>query len=292
MKVGYYPGCSLEGSASDYGLSVAKAAELLGIELVEIEDWCCCGASAAHSIDHLLSIALPGRNLALARAQGLDQVFAPCAACSNRLISASVEMKASPELRAKVEDVTGMPTGEEVSILNMLDLIQAYGHDELKAKVTRPLEGFKGACYYGCLLVRPPKVVQFDDPEDPQSMERALTAIGATPVDWHFKVECCGAGLTMAKTQVVTRLVREILINAETNGAEAIVVACPLCHQNLDMRQLAVNSQYGENHRLPIYYISELIALALGASPKQVGLDRHFVEARERIASLGASGKG
>jgi len=292
MRVGYYPGCSLGASASDYGLSVARMAELLGVELVEIDDWCCCGASAAHSLDHLLSIALPARNLALARAQGLDRVFAPCAACSNRLISASVEMKSSPDLRSKVEDVTGMSLGEDVSILNMLDFIQAYGTDELKAKVTRPLEGFKGACYYGCLLVRPPKVVRFDDPEDPQSMEKTLTAIGATPVDWHFKVECCGAGLTMAKTSVVARLVREILNNAEANGADGIIVACPLCHQNLDMRQMVVNSEYGENHRLPIYYISELIALALGASPGEVGLDRHFVEARERIASLGASGKG
>jgi heterodisulfide reductase subunit B len=292
MKVGYYPGCSLEGSASDYALSVAKMAELLGIELVEIEDWSCCGASAAHSLDHLLSVALPARNLALARSQGLDQVFAPCAACSNRLISASVEVRENREVRSKVEDVIGMPLGDEVRVFNMLDFIQSYGLDALKSRVTRPLAGLRGACYYGCLLVRPPKVVQFDDAENPQSMEKILAALGGTPVEWHFKVECCGAGLTMAQTRVVTRLVREILKNAEANGAEAIVVACPLCHQNLDMRQAGVNAEYREKHRLPIYYISELIALALGASPKEVGLDRHFVEARERIASLGASGKG
>jgi heterodisulfide reductase subunit B len=292
MRVGYYPGCSLEGSASDYGLSVAKAADLLGVELVEIDDWSCCGASAAHSLDHLLSIALPARNLALAEAQGLDRVFAPCAACSNRLIVASVETKADPDLRAKVEDVIGMPLSGEIQVLNMLDFVETYGLDELKAKVTRPLEGFKGACYYGCLLVRPPKVVQFDDPEDPQSMERVLTAIGGTPVDWHYKVECCGAGLTMAQTRVVARLTREIIKNAEANGADAIVVSCPLCHQNLDMRQLTVNAEYGEKHRLPIYYVSELIGLALGATPKQVGLDRHFIEAEERIAALGTPGKG
>jgi heterodisulfide reductase subunit B len=292
MRVGYYPGCSLEGSASDYGLSVAKMAELLGIELVEIEDWSCCGASAAHSLDHLLSVALPARNLARARAQDLDPVFAPCAACSNRLISASAELKEDAGLRSRVEAVIETPLGKEVGVLNMLDLLQTYGLDDLKARVTRPLEGLKAACYYGCLLVRPPKVVQFDDPENPQSMERVLTAIGAAPVEWHFKVECCGAGLTMPKTQVVTRLVRDILSNAEANGAEAVVVACPLCHQNLDMRQAMVNSEYGEKHRLPIYYVSELVALALGASPKQVGLDRHFIEARERIASLGAPEKG
>jgi heterodisulfide reductase subunit B len=292
MRVGYYPGCSLEASASDYGLSVAKLTELLGIELVEIEDWACCGASAAHSLDHLLSIALPARDLALAAAQGLDTVFAPCAACSNRLITAVVEMRESQELRAKVEDVIGMPVSAEVRVLNMLDLLQVYGLDEIKTKVTRPLEGFNGACYYGCLLVRPPKVVQFDDPEDPQSMEKVLAAVGGKPVDWHFKVECCGAALTMAETKVVARLARDIIKNAESNGADGIVVACPLCHQNLDMRQRTLNAEYGEDHRLPIYYISELVALALGASAKQVGLDRHFVEAQKQIASLGLSGKG
>jgi len=291
MKVGYYPGCSLEGSASDFGLSIAKAAELMGVDLVEISDWSCCGASAAHSLDHLLSIALPARNLALALAQGLDQVVAPCAACSNRLITAQVEIKADPDLGARVEDIVGMSLDGDVRVLNMLDFVDVYGVDTLKEKVTRPLEGFKGACYYGCLLVRPPKVVQFDDPEDPKSMERVLTALGATPVDWHFKVECCGAGLTMAQPKIVARLVRDILRNAEENGADGIVVSCPLCHQNLDMRQLAVNAEYGETHRLPIYYLSELMALALGASPKDAGIDRHFIEATERVASLGQSGK-
>lgn len=291
MRVGYYPGCSLQGSASDYGLSVAKAAELLEIELREIDDWSCCGASAAHSLDHLLGVALPARNLALANAQGLEQVFAPCSACSNRLISAQLEMRSDSGLRSKVEDVIGMPVGGDIRILNMLDFLETFGLDALGSKVTRPLGGFKGACYYGCLLVRPPKVVQFDDPENPQSMERILSALGGEPVKWHYRVECCGAGLTMSETKVVTRLVRDILQNAEAHGADGIVVACPLCHQNLDMRQLAVNSEYGETHRLPVYYLSELVAMALGGSPEEVGLDRHFIEAKRRMAAVGQSGK-
>jgi heterodisulfide reductase subunit B len=288
MRVAYYPGCSLEGSASDYGLSIETACRRMGVDLVEIDDWSCCGATAAHSLDHLLGIALPARNLALVSRQGLDRVFAPCAACSNRLITALAEMKEKPELRKKVEEVLGMPVNTDVRVLNMLEFVLEYGLEDLGKKVTRPLTGLKAACYYGCLLVRPPKVVQFDDPEEPKSMEKILEVLGATPVDWGFRVECCGAALTMPKTKVVTRLVRDILRNAEGNGAEAVVVACPLCHQNLDMRQLAVNSEYGEKHRLPIYYVSELIALALGASFRDVGLDRHFIESERAIETLSA----
>ena len=194
MKIGYYPGCSLEGTAREFDISVRKSCGLLNIELEELDDWSCCGASAAHNTDHLLSIALPARNLALAEQQGLRELLSPCAACSNRLITAHREMVENEGLRGAVEAVIEMPYSGNVKVLNYLDLILGFGIENLELKVGRRLDNFKVACYYGCLLVRPPKVLEFDDPEDPQSMDRILKALGAEVVDWGYKVECCGGG--------------------------------------------------------------------------------------------------
>lgn len=278
MKVGYYPGCSLEGTAREFDISVRKSCGLLGIELEELDDWSCCGATAAHNTDHLLSIALPARNLALAERQGLDQVLSPCAACSNRLITAHREMEENEELRGAVEAIIEMSYSGKVRVLNYLGLILSFGIDNLRAKVRRELANFKVACYYGCLLVRPPKIVEFDDPEDPQSMDKILTALGAEVVDWEYKVECCGGGFTISDPTLVETLAHDIIRNAETEGANAISVSCPLCHANLDMKQSAINARFHEKRNMPVYYVSELVALACGATPEEAGINKHFVD--------------
>jgi len=278
VKVGYYPGCSLEGTAREFDISVRKSCGLLGIELEELDDWSCCGATAAHNTDHLLSIALPARNLALAERQGLDQVLSPCAACSNRLITAHREMEENEELRGAVEAIIEMSYSGKVRVLNYLGLILSFGIDNLRAKVRRELANFKVACYYGCLLVRPPKIVEFDDPEDPQSMDKILTALGAEVVDWEYKVECCGGGFTISDPTLVETLAHDIIRNAETEGANAISVSCPLCHANLDMKQSAINARFHEKRNMPVYYVSELVALACGATPEEAGINKHFVD--------------
>lgn len=283
MKVGYYPGCSLEGTAREFGISVMKSCDLLGIEVVELEDWSCCGATAAHNTSHLLSIALPARNLALAEKQGLDQLLAPCAACSNRLISARKEMAENEALCSEVAEIIEMPYSGKVKVLNYLDLILNLGIENLGSKVTRKLDNFKIACYYGCLLVRPPKVLEFDDPENPQSMDKIVTALGAEAVVWEFKVECCGGGFTISDPTLVETLSHDIIENAEAEGANSIAVSCPLCHANLDMKQSAINARFREKRKMPVYYISELVALACGASPEEAGINKHFVDSYELI---------
>ena len=278
MRIGYYPGCSLEGTARDFGISVRKSCELLGIELADLDDWSCCGATAAHNTNHLLSIALPARNLALAEQQGLEKLLSPCAACSNRLITAHKEMAESETLRNEVAEIIEMPYSGAVKVLNYLDLMLEFGIENLGPKVVRKLENFKIACYYGCLLVRPPKVIEFDDPENPQSMDKIVTALGAEAVDWEYKVECCGGGFTISDPALVETLSHDIIENAEAEGANAIAVSCPLCHANLDMKQSAINARFREKRKVPVYYVSELVALACGATPEEAAINKHFVD--------------
>ena len=271
----------MHGSSIEYGMSIQAIAPVLGLELVEIEDWNCCGATAAHNTNHDLAVALSLRNLALAEAQGIKEVFAPCAACSSRLIFAHKAAVKTDEARKKYEEIIEMPYRGTVKTLNLLEVIRLHCMDALKAKVTHPLTGVRAACYYGCLLVRPPKVTEFDDPEAPKSMDEIVAALGCAPVDWEFKTECCGGGFSISRTDIVARLAREILLGAKEARAELIVAACPMCHTNLDLRQLAVQSTYGEKFNIPVLFLSELIGLALGLDRASLGIRKHFIHVPE-----------
>jgi heterodisulfide reductase subunit B len=286
MTIGYYPGCSLAGTAKDYDISVRKMCDLLGIKLKEIEDWNCCGASSAHATNHKLSLLLPARNQALADAQGMDYVLAPCAACLNRQVTARLALMESAELRMELEHVTGTETSCRAQFIGVMQLLEGLGAEQLRSKVTKPLKDLPFACYYGCLLVRPFESMGYDDPENPTKMESLLETLGAKPVDWAYKVECCGAGLTMAQQPMIEELTHKITKNAVANGATAFVVACPLCHTNLDMRQQGMRKRFGDTEAMPVYYISDLVAMACGASPEQVALDKHFVPASDMIRNL------
>lgn len=279
MKLGYYPGCSLHGMAIDFGKSTAAACEALGIELVEVPDWSCCGASAAHSTNHLLGVALPARNLALAEEAGLDRVAAPCAMCSNAMKKTHELILADRQAAADIARMTGREYRGGVTILNAIQIFLEYGLEELRKKVILPLEGVKVACYYGCLLTRPPDLLKFDDPEQPVLMDEVCEAVGTVPIEWGFKTECCGAGFSMSRTDLVCELSRRILENAVNNGAEAVIVACPMCHSNLDMRQANINKMFGTSFDVPIVYLTELVGLAVGVKPKKLGLRKHFVDA-------------
>ena len=284
MKIGYYPGCSLQGSAIEFDISVRKMCAMLEVELVELDDWCCCGASAAHNMNHLLGVALPVRNLALAEQQGFESVLAPCAACSHRLLSANHEIAENAELRELTQQAIEMEYSGSVRVLNLPQLLLEYGLDEIKSRVTRSLDELKAVSYYGCLLVRPPKVLDFDDHEDPQSLDKIVAALGATALDWPYKVECCGGGFTMSRADIVTKLAHDILEHAELVGANSVVVSCPMCHANLDLKRSAVNAEFGTEYKMPVYYVSQLVAMALGASSKEVAVDKHFVEARSLVS--------
>ena len=291
MRVGYYPGCSLKGSAVDFDTSVRALAEALDDELTELDDWSCCGATAAHALSRDLGLALPARNLALAAHQGLEQILAPCAACFNRLRVAANTLAEDAEARAHIEDVVEMPLGETPEVWNLVQYLQARGPEALAERAAQPLGGLRLACYYGCLLLRPAKLISFDDPEQPSSMEAVVEALGAEPVDWPLRNECCGAGFTVSKPDAVIKLAGAVLENAVACGAQAVVTACPMCHANLDMRQRAIERALGKRFNLPIYYLSEVVAWALGVPREALALEKHLVSTPEPGA-LVAAGPG
>ncbi len=286
MTIGYYPGCSLSGTAREYDISVKKMCSLLDLKLQEIEDWNCCGATSAHATNHKLAVLLPARNQALADAQGLSLVLAPCAACQNRQVTTRKALMDSPELCEEVYSITGIKPTCNAEFIGVTQLLEAMDPAEIQKRVKKPLTGLSVACYYGCLLVRPMDEMSFDDPENPLKMEAIMTAIGATPVDWAFKIECCGAGLTLAQQPLVEELTHSIAKNAASNGADAFVVACPLCQANLDMRQGSMRKRFGDIKAMPVYYISELVALACGADPAEVAIGEHFVPALDLVSKL------
>jgi heterodisulfide reductase subunit B len=286
MTVGYYPGCSLSGTAMEYDISVRKMCSLLDIKLQEIQDWNCCGATSAHATNHKLAILLPARNQALADDQGFDYVLAPCAACQNRQVTTRRSLMESPELRAEIRSITGIDPTCRAEFIGISQLLEAIDPDEIRKRVVKPLNALKLACYYGCLLVRPMDAMGFDDQENPCKMESLVAVLGAKPVEWAFKIECCGAGLTLAQQPLVEDLTHSIAKNASSNGAEAFVVACPLCHANLDMRQESMRKRFGDVKPMPVYYISELVAIACGADPAEVAVGKHFVPALDLVSKL------
>jgi heterodisulfide reductase subunit B len=287
MKIGYFPGCSLEATAREYDESLTAIAGPLGVELEEIDDWACCGSTPAHQTNHLLSVALPARTLALAEEQGFDRVLAPCAACFSRLATARHEMSRDAALLAEVKEIIDRPFENSVKVVSVAELLLELA-PTIKANVKKPLKGTKVACYYGCLLVRPPDVAKADDAEAPSSLETVVEALGATPLAWNRKVDCCGGGLSLSRTRSVVRLGRAILEDARDVGADAVAVGCPMCHSNLDMRQAAIAQRSSKPFTLPIMFITQLVGLALGVETQTLGLDRHFVSSAELLARMSA----
>lgn len=277
MRIGFYPGCSLNGTSHEYNESVKAIGKAMGVDWAELKDWNCCGATAAHSIDRKLSLALPVHVLALAEQQGFGEIVVPCASCYNRLSVAQYELENHEKLKDDILTIVGLPYTGTVKVLNVLQFIEKYILHTLPEKIVRPF-AHQVACYYGCLLVRPHKVLKFDRLEDPQSMDKVMTMLGASPIDWAFKTECCGAGLSVSRTDLVGQLSGNIVKDANDRGAEAIIVACPMCHSNLDMRRPAINRYLSETITIPVIYITQAIGLAIGLSPKELGLQRHFVD--------------
>jgi len=276
MKVAYFPGCSLHSTGVEFDISVREVCKALDIELEEIEGWVCCGATSAHATNHLLSLAMPAYSLALAERMPVQDVVAPCAACFNRLKHTAV-LSQDKETYEKIRELLPIPWENRLQVRNLLDLFSGIS-EEIKGKVKKPLSDLKLACYYGCLLVRPPHICQFDDPENPQTMDELMKACGAQVVDWAFKTECCGANLTIPRSDLVVELTHRILKAAKTAGADAVVTACPFCHLNLDARQADIQRVKGEIFNIPILYFTQVVGLALGIPAKKLGLHHHMVD--------------
>jgi heterodisulfide reductase subunit B len=284
MKYAYFPGCSLHSTAKEYNESTEAVCRELGVELQEIPDWSCCGATSAHNLDHELSIALPARNLGLAEKMGLD-VVAPCASCFNRLKLAEHTLRTDPVMSEKINSKLNLPYGGGVSVKPLVDALwKDVGVESIAGAVKKPLADLKVACYYGCLMVRHPEVTKFDDPEDPQSLDDIVKALGAEPVTWYYKTECCGGSFSLTRTDIAVKMTHDVIDMAIAAGADCIVTACPLCQANLDMRQADANKAYGKSFNIPVFYFTELMAAAFGLPYGQY-LAGHMIDGRLLLAN-------
>lgn len=286
MKLGYYPGCSLEGTAKEFNRSLKEILSIMQVDLNELNDWSCCGASSAHVTSHLLSVALPARNLVLAQKQGYEEVLAPCAACYSRLVTSQKELKLDEKVRTRVEDLIEEKAVHNLKIYNLIQIFKQIGLDKIKENVRINISGIKAACYYGCLMVRPFDIANPDDMENPLEMEEIIHAAGGKSVQWNYKVECCGAGHSIPHTDIVEKLSKNILDDATRHFADVIVVACPMCHSNLDMRQKNIIDHFPNHKVIPILYLSQLIGLAFGIEPKKLGLNLHYINTEPLLQKL------
>ena len=287
MKYTYYPGCSVTATANLYQKSIDAISPILGLELEELEDWNCCGATAYMSVKELMSFAISARNLALAEPLHLD-VVTPCSACYLVLNKTNVYFDEYPELRKKLGqalEAGGLSYSGNLRVRHILDVVvNDVGYEKIAAAVTRKLEGLKVAPYYGCQIVRPE--MGFDDPDEPTSMDDLIEALGATSVEYSLKTKCCGASLMGTEEKLALRLCRGLLANAEEAGAHCIITLCPLCHMNLDVYQGKVNRLFGTKFKIPILYFSQLIGLALDIPFKQLGLDKLAVKITKEMRQL------
>jgi heterodisulfide reductase subunit B len=282
MKYAYFPGCSQEASAEEYNRSLRAVAERLeAMDLVEMEDWNCCGATPAATIHPDLPQALAARNLAIAEGMGLDMV-APCAACYKNMNKASHLLADDPELKARINaTLNGHQLGQPPRVRHPLDVVVSdVGVDNLP--VEKPLRGLKVASYYGCLITRPEG--GFDDPEYPQSMDRLMEALGAEPVDWAYKTKCCGGAIYMTTEDVSFHMSADILAHAKAAGANAVATGCPFCQLLLDLYQDKLEAVRGTQFGMPIFFFSQLMGLAMGLEREALGLEKLVVSPEPLLA--------
>ena len=283
----YFPGCSAESTGLSFTKSTDFVTKRIGFKMTEIPDWNCCGTSAAKLTNHELGQALSARNLAIAeQMEGSPDVVAPCAGCYQALRNAQRFVSASDANRERIEELIDMPYEGKSQVVSLLEAFSdPEVTDAVKEATLKPLRGLKVACYYGCTIVRPKDEDSFDDAENPQSMDELLKAVGAEPVDWAFKTECCSGSQAVAIPGLAHRLIDRIFQNAEANGAECIATTCPLCQLNLDMREAEINSlrvaRGLEPFNIPVYYFTELLGASMGGRADELGTDIHFYPARE-----------
>jgi heterodisulfide reductase subunit B len=278
VKLAFYPGCALESSAKEYKESTLLVARSLGLLMEEIPDWICCGATAAHMSDEVLAVALPSYDLVQARRMGADTVVASCAACYSRMRSANYELKHDPAMVDKVAEVLGERYEGDIDVRHFLEIVNRVAREDLESRIKQPLEGLRIASYYGCLLVRPADVTGFDDREDPRMMDRLADLMGAEPLEWRYKVECCGASLAFSRPDIADKMSGDVLQDAKDAGADIVMVACPLCHSNLDLRQGDIEKRIGADLEIPVLYFTQVLGLALGHSARALGIHKHMID--------------
>ncbi|MHB8769560.1 MAG: CoB--CoM heterodisulfide reductase iron-sulfur subunit B family protein [Syntrophales bacterium] len=277
MEIGYFPGCSLEGASKEFDISVRKVCELLGVRLVEVADWNCCGTSPAHSSSDDLTYLLPYENLRKMEAQGLTEVLIPCPACLTSQKETQERYRSDAAVQRRLVEAAGYTAGGRITLYHLLDFLRdRITVEALAGRVVKPLTGLKVAPYYGCLMRFP--AIAIDDQERPVVMHRLVEALGAEALEWTHRADCCGAGLSLTCPDIANRLLAELLASARRSGADCIAVVCPLCQTNLDIRQGGLKDSDGRPYDLPIIYLTQLMGIALGASATDVALAKLMID--------------
>lgn len=280
MTLAYYPGCSLHKSSGEFDVATRNMLGVLGVEYREVPDWTCCGSTPAHMMDHLLAQSLAARNLRQAATVG-DELLAPCPSCYQREKNAELEIHENDAFRAEVNEVLDEPYTGRVKCYSLPEYLMKFvGEEKIASLVKTDLSQLKVVPYYGCLLARPLDLVGDVDQEQPMAMDLLLQAAGADVKWWNYKTECCGASVGMPKSEIQRKLSGKVLEQAVAAGADAIVVCCPLCHVNLDLKQAQVNKALGTDYKVPILYLPQVLGLALGLSEKDVQLNKNIVDPR------------
>ena len=278
--ISYYPGCSLHATGIEFHMSTLAVADKLSLNLKEPEGWVCCGTSPAHNTNHYRAVKLPMQTLAIAQKMGHSYMTMPCAACFSRFRIAMHEVQRDPELRRQIASDIGFEYTGGIKVDSLLMTItDRVGYEAAARPVVKPLEGLRVACYYGCLLTRPPEVTGEEHYEYPTNMDRLMEVLGAEPVAWSYKTDCCGGSLSLSTLDIALDLSHKILQNALDVGANIIATACPLCHANLDLRQNQINEEFGGEFNIPVVYFTQLMGVAYGLDAKTLGIDRHFSDA-------------
>jgi len=288
MDIAYYPGCTLQASAQLYDQQNKKVFETLGIHLNDIEDWNCCGATSAGKIDDFLAIAMPARNIGIAEASGLTEMVIPCSACYSRTLVAQQQLENHPELKDEINEELSHKIQGKIKISSILEvLLTTVESGQLAEKATVKLKGLKPVCYYGCILTRfPIKVPVPDNVENPQGMETVLKVLGVKALDWNYKTDCCGASATVNDKEASYHMMARIMKDAVARGANCFVVTCPMCQLNMDAFQEEFCRENGINERLPVYFLTELIGLAMGMGIEELQINRHFVDSTKLLKEL------
>ncbi len=288
MEIAYYPGCSLQSSSAFYDVQSRRIFKELEINLREIEDWNCCGATSAGKIDDFLAVAMPARNLGIAEASGCSEMVIPCSACYSKTLVAQKHLEDDPDLKEEINTELSKKVQGTIKVSSILEVLLAKVESgELPEKADKKLEGLKPACYYGCMLNRfPCEVPVPDDVENPQGMEIILKSLGANSLDWSYKTDCCGASAAINDDETALNLMAKIMNDAVERGANCFVTTCPLCQLNLDAYQDKFCEIHGIQERLPVFFITELVGLAMGISPEELQVDRRFVDGNSLLKEL------
>ncbi|MFC2063856.1 CoB--CoM heterodisulfide reductase iron-sulfur subunit B family protein [Chloroflexota bacterium] len=275
----YYPGCSLESLGKNYHTSTTEVSSVLDLDLQELDDWNCCGATAYFPVDELLAYTLSARNLAIAEQMGLKDFIAPCSACYKNSYSTNKYIKTDPDLAEHINFALEADNLKVSGSLNVRHLIEVFiedvGLEIIKQKVKKPLKDLKVAPYYGCQMIRPRK--GNENIENPSFFEELLSSIGAAPIDFQSKTRCCGGSLIITDRSAALDMVAKLLQDAEENEADVIATTCPMCNVNLEVYQHQVNREFGTNFAIPVVYFTQLLGIALGISARKIGVSKNLI---------------